>query len=285
MARDVLDGLREDAAGLCRVWVIERRDGERLGFTDHDRNLDFAGVACRAGPGLTGSALEQAGGLSVDNSEVAGFLSDDAITEADLRAGRYDGAAFRLWLVDWAEPARHRMLFSGTLGEVARAGAGFRAELRGLTGKLNQPQGEVYARGCSAVLGDGRCRFDLSQPGYRAERVIEGIAEGRVLSFAPDPGFDEGWFAHGRLDVLDGAGKGLAGAIRSDRMAGGRRRIELWEGLCADVAPGDRVRLTAGCDRRAETCRLKFNNFINFRGFPHLPGEDWLTAPARAGSS
>jgi uncharacterized phage protein (TIGR02218 family) len=45
---------------------------------------------------------------------------------------------------------------------------------------------------------------------------------------------------------------------------------------------GDRVRLVAGCDRRDETCRGKFRNFMNFRGFPHVPDEDWITAwPAR----
>ena len=46
--------------------------------------------------------------------------------------------------------------------------------------------------------------------------------------------------------------------------------------LGAAPAQGDMVRIEAGCDRRAETCRLKFNNFLNFRGFPHIPGEDWV---------
>ena len=30
-------------------------------------------------------------------------------------------------------------------------------------------------------------------------------------------------------------------------------------------------------------CLNKFNNFVNFRGFPHLPSEDWIMAP-QAGS-
>jgi uncharacterized phage protein (TIGR02218 family) len=38
------------------------------------------------------------------------------------------------------------------------------------------------------------------------------------------------------------------------------------------------VRIEAGCDRRAKTCRLKFANFDNFRGFPDIPGEDWLVS-------
>lgn len=288
-AGGVLAGLSAGAATLCRVWVIERQDGRRLGFTDHDGDLPFMGVSCRAGSGLTASALQQAGGLSVDNSEAVGLIGGEAITEEDLAAGRYDGAGVRVWLVDWAAPAEHREIFRGTLGEVVRAGTGFRVELRGLTEPLNQPQGEVYARSCSAVLGDGRCRFDLSRPGYRLERAVERIEDGRVLIFGggqggAGQGFDDRWFEGGRLEVLSGGAAGLVAAIRSDRQRGGLRRLELWEGLRADVVPGDLVRLTAGCDKRAETCRMKFNNLINFRGFPHLPGEDWLTAPARAGA-
>nr|WP_325048889.1 phage BR0599 family protein [Rhodophyticola porphyridii] len=42
------------------------------------------------------------------------------------------------------------------------------------------------------------------------------------------------------------------------------------------------IRLEAGCDKRMETCRLKFNNLLNFRGFPDIPGDDWLMSyPAR----
>ena len=54
------------------------------------------------------------------------------------------------------------------------------------------------------------------------------------------------------------------------------------EPIPADVAPGDMLRIEAGCDKRAATCRLKFGNFVNFRGFPHIPGEDWLMAVPRS---
>ena len=60
--------------------------------------------------------------------------------------------------------------------------------------------------------------------------------------------------------------------------------VDNTEALGADLVPGDLIRLEAGCDKRAETCRAKFANFLNFRGFPHIPGEDWLTTfPARDG--
>ncbi|MGE3292612.1 MAG: phage BR0599 family protein, partial [Geminicoccaceae bacterium] len=32
--------------------------------------------------------------------------------------------------------------------------------------------------------------------------------------------------------------------------------------------------IRAGCDKRMETCGAKFANTANFRGFPHIPGQD-----------
>jgi len=87
---------------LARAWSIRRADGLTLGFTDHDRPLTFGGVTFRPDRGLSARALVQATGLSVDNSEALGALNDDAITERDLMAGRWDDASLRLWEVDWS---------------------------------------------------------------------------------------------------------------------------------------------------------------------------------------
>ena len=59
-----------------------------LGFTDHDRDIVVDGVTCRADTGMTAKALQQTTGLSVDNSEAVGALSDAAITEGEILAGR-----------------------------------------------------------------------------------------------------------------------------------------------------------------------------------------------------
>lgn len=39
----------------------------------------------------------------------------------------------------------------------------------------------------------------------------------------------------------------------------------------------------AGCDKRFTTCRNKFGNGVNFRGFPHLPGNDFIIGGTGAG--
>ncbi len=268
---------------VCRCWAVTRRDGTVLGFTDHDRDLTFEGVVFRAGTGLSAKALSQTTGLSVDNVEAAGALTGAAVTEADLAAGRYDGAMVRAWLVNWADPGMRALEFCGTIGEVVAGGWAFRAELRGPAEALGQTGGRVFQRSCSAILGDAACGVDLSAPGYRAERPVAAVEDGRVFRWPDFTGFDDRWFERGRFTVLDGAAAGLVGVVKGDRLSGPVRTVELWEALRAPVRPGDTVRIEAGCDRRAETCRLKFLNFLNFRGFPHIPGEDWLSAWPAAG--
>jgi uncharacterized phage protein (TIGR02218 family) len=111
---------------------------------------------------------------------------------------------------------------------------------------------------------------------------VETVEGGRLFRWASLPGFDDRWFEKGRLVVMTGEAAGLSGTVKNDRQGASGRMVELWQAILAEIAPGDLVRIEAGCDKRAETCRLKFGNFLNFRGFPHVPGEDWLTSyPSR----
>lgn len=270
--------LATGATTVCRAWAVVRRDGTVYGFTDHDRDLAFEGISFLASTGLTARALQQTTGLSVDNTEALGALSDASVSEADLLAGRFDGAKVRAWLVNWASVEDRVLQFSGAFGEVSRAGGAFQAELRGLTEGLNQPQGLAYQRGCSAVLGDGKCRFNLAQSGYFSERSVEEVVDQRIFRFASFGGYDDRWFERGRLVGLTGAASGLVGVVKNDRVVGAGREVELWQSLGSGLLVGDLIRIEAGCDKRAATCRVKFANFLNFRGFAHIPGEDWLTS-------
>lgn len=51
--------------------------------------------------------------------------------------------------------------------------------------------------------------------------------------------------------------------------------LRLWLPMEASPAPGDPVVLTVGCDKSFTTCRTRFGNALNFRGFPHMPGSDF----------
>jgi uncharacterized phage protein (TIGR02218 family) len=271
---------------IAHAWAIERKDGAILGFTDHDRDLEFDGITFRADTGLSALSLAQSTGLSVDNTEAVGALNDLSIREDEIEQGRFDGAEVRAWLVNWADISQRWLQFRGSIGEISRADGGFQAELRGLTEALNRPLGRVYQKPCTAILGDSECGFDVLTPGYSIDIAMENIERARVFKWQSFDGFEPGWFARGRLEVLDGVAKGLWGMIKHDRVDGDTRVVELWEPIRARMQTGDSIRLIAGCDKRFETCRLKFQNLINFRGFPDLPGDEWIMAvPKRTGAN
>lgn len=276
--------LAQGVTTLCRAWALERADGLLRGFTDHDRALSFEGISFRPETGMSAGALVQGAGLAADTGEALGAISDAGLTEAEIAEGRLDGASLRIWRVNWADPAQRALEFRGHLGEIRRDGTVFRAELRGVSDLLNRPQGRVYQPRCDAVFGEARCGVDTTAPGISETRAL-ALAEGARLRFNWPDGPAAGWFAQGRVEVLEGPGAGLAAAIREDRQEGAARIVELWQPIGAAIAPGTMLRLVAGCDKRAETCRLKFDNFLNFRGFPHMPGTDWLMAVPRSGSA
>ncbi|MEL6871937.1 MAG: DUF2163 domain-containing protein [Pseudomonadota bacterium] len=58
------------ATTLAWCWRVIRADGAILGFTDHDRDLQFDGTMFEANAGLTSSEITESLGLSVDNLEI-----------------------------------------------------------------------------------------------------------------------------------------------------------------------------------------------------------------------
>jgi uncharacterized phage protein (TIGR02218 family) len=277
-------GLDGGATTLCRCWLVRRRDGAALGFTDHDADVTFDGVVFRASSGMDATALQAATGLSVDNAQAMGALSATAVSEADVRAGRYDRAEIWHWLVDWARPDLRVLQFRGSFGEIRRTDGAFEVELRGLAEALNAPVGRSVLRTCDRALGDAKCGFDVTQPGFSGEGEVVEAADGSLIASGLD-GFEDGWFAQGVLTWLTGGNVGEAAAVKADALRAGVRRLALWQAPGRPAVAGERFRVVAGCDKRAATCLGKFGNFINFRGFPHLPGEDWVTAYPKDGAN
>jgi uncharacterized phage protein (TIGR02218 family) len=247
-----------------------------MGFTDHDRGLTIEGVACEADAGFSASEIESSLGLSVDNLEASGALSSPRISEARIRAGDFDDAEISLWRVNWQDVRQRVLLKKGTLGEVTRGPLGFTAELRGLSHRLNQPKGRIFQFGCDAELGDARCGVDLSSAAYRAEAVVSGAADRRILTLTGIGDFEAGFFARGRLTFIDGANAGRVGQVKLHRDG----VIELWQPMPGAIMAGERAVVTAGCDKQFVTCRAKFQNAANFRGFPHMPGDDFVIRAA-----
>lgn len=268
--------LASGATTLCTCFRVTRRDGEVFGFTDHDLALAFDGVDFQPETGFSGSDVASSMGLAVDTMEVGGVLSSDAISEDDLAAKRWDGAAVTIWRVDWSDVANRVVILSGSLGEIERGPVAHRTELRSLAHALNQPTGRIYGATCDADLGDPRCGVDLNQPAFASTGSVAASTSRVAFTTADLGAFAAGWCRRGKLTWTWGANEGLVAEVKRHLVLSGSRSIELSEEMPFDIEAGDTFAIEAGCDKTIATCASKFDNVVNFRGFPHMPGNDWI---------
>ena len=275
--------LDSGATTLCRCWIVTRKDDVTQGFTDHDQDLVIGDTTCHADTGFDGSEASARLGLAVDGAEISGALSDEALNESALAAGKYDGAQVDTYLVDWREPDLRVLLSRGHIGEVRREGNAFVAELRSLADALAQETGRLYTAGCTADLGDARCGVDLDDPAFRGEGAVVELTAGSTFIASGLEDFEDGVFTAGRLTFVTGANAGSAMEVKQHRRDRAVVTLSLWQAMAEPIAAGDAFAVTAGCDKRFATCRDRFENAANFRGFPHIPGIDFVIRYANDG--
>lgn len=277
---DLAAHLQTGATTLATCWILKRTDGFTLGFTDHDEPLTLKEVTCEPATGMTGSEMRQSQGFASDDQDISGILSSSAISETDLISGRYDGATIETWRLNWQSPEQKLHLRTGYLGEVKRTETSFQAEIRGLSVAMEQERGRIYQYGCDATCGDQRCGLDLTRPDLHFDGTIIAVASrtNLTVNFTNRP--SAGRLDLGQMTLLSGEAEGMVFDIMSHNHADEHDQLELWLPLHGDVAPGDQVRVQVGCDKNFATCRDIYANQQNFRGFPHIPGNDFvLSAP------
>lgn len=283
--KDLPGGLRQKldsgVTTLCWCWRISRRDGVTMGFTDHDRDLLFDGTIFEAAAGFAASEIDESVGLSVDNLEVTGALTSDRLTEPDLAAGFYDDAAVEIYRVDWSETENRILMRTGSLGEVSRAGNLFKAEVRGLAHYLQQPNGRLYQYTCDADLGDKRCKVNLEQSAFKASgTAIEFLSPRKFVATGSVVPFTNNFFTGGLVEIESGPALGQKIEVKTHSKINAVVTIECWEPVREPLTPGTTFEVRAGCDKTFATCKEKFGNVVNFRGFPHLPGNDFIASHA-----
>ena len=278
--------LDSGATTLCWCWRVTRNDGVTFGFTDHDRDLEFDGTSFEAASGFTGTEIAGAVGLNVDTLDVESAITSDRLSEHDLAAGLFDNALIEIYRVNWQEVSQRVLMRSGNLGEVSRGSTHFKAEVRGLAHELQQPKGRIIQFACDADLGDQRCTIDLDLPALNGVGAVSAVADQRTFTVSGLGAFDEDWFTRGLLTWTSGANAGRKAEAKLHSKRDGVVTLELWQAMSEEVEAGDSFTITAGCDKHFGTCIRKFDNAVNFRGFPHVPGVDFaLAVPDRGGKN
>lgn len=261
----IVDG---ELTSVVLCWRLERADGAGIALTSHDGTISSDGVVHEPEPGIVPAAVTRKLGIDAQSAEVAGALSSDTLDANDLALGRWDGARVSLTVVDWQDPeAEPIALLGGEIGSVVIDGESFSADLQGAAARLQHQVCPATSAECRAELGDKRCTVDLA--GRTVSAQVVGGTDGELTL---DQAVDDR-FVLGRLRFLSGANCGLSTTILS--AAGSVLTVR--DLPRAAVESGCRVELREGCDKRLTTCANRFANAVNFRGEPHLPGNDLLT--------
>jgi len=257
---------RNEVTSLTFCWTVERRDGAGIALTSHDRNVRVGDVQCSTAPGLMPNAVQD-GSLDQPLAELVCSLDSNALSAVDLQSGRWDGARASLVAADWERGETFTELCQGEIGEVIVDGDQFTVDFQGAGRHLSRSICPATSPECRATLGDKACRVDLSGRRIRA-RVVS--ASGTRITFDQALG---NRFVLGSLRWLSGPNCGLQAQVVQAESA----EAQLRQAPAFAVRVGDLAILGEGCDRRLQTCRDRFNNVVNFRGEPHLPGADFLT--------
>ena len=189
-------------------------------------------------------------------------------------AGKYDFAEIEIFMVNVTDLSQgiitHRR---GWLGEVTLKNGQFVAEVRGLAQKLSQNIVELYTPTCRAIFGDGRCKASLAS--YTVGGSVNTVSSRQVF-ISNSMTQAAGYFSGGEVVWLTGANAGRRMEIKEFS----NKQFTLVLPMPNNVAVGDTFNAIAGCDKTIGTCVAKFNNAVNFRGEPYVPGMDKMLATA-----
>ena len=277
--------LDDGTTTLSWCWRISRADGVTLGFTDHDRMLTFDGTGFEPESGFAASEVRSGSDLSVDAQDAEGVLTSDRITETDIIDGRWDNAGVDLWRVNWADTSQRVLMRHGAVGQIRRGRMAFVAEVRSLAHVLGQTVGRTFQSSCDAALGDARCGVNLDAPAFKGSGTVLSLVRDRGFVAAGLGAFAAGWFAAGTVEWTSGANVGRRAEVMMHEVAASTATITLLEVPVRAIGVADGFVIRAGCDKRLETCRDRFANALNFRGFPNIPGQDAVLRYAAKGDA
>ena len=148
--------------------------------------------------------------------------------------------------------------------------------------RLNHVSGRLFENTCDADLGDERCRVDLNQQQFKTNGAVVDLLDPQTFVVSGLTDYSAGWFDRGLLRWTSGNNLNQQVEVDLQVKAGTQDKIRIWLPMPSPIAAGDTFSIIAGCDKQFVTCREKFSNSVNNRGFPHIPGNDAVFRSARS---
>lgn len=276
----MLTHLAGEALTLCTCVKITRKDTTVLGFTNINKQVVIDGVTYHPSGAIGATAMHASADSGVDNLDITGFIDSELIVASDVIGGLYNSADVQIFRVNYEDLTMGKInIFSGKIGEISVTDEEtFTAELLSLSSMLKQSIGDVTSATCRVrKFGDTQCKLNISS--YTFSKSVSAVASAVQFTLG-STSQATGYFDYGTVQFTSGDNRGLIREIKEHTLSGGSAVIKLRRAFPFAVGIGDAVTIIRGCDRRFETC-IGYGNAINFRGEPHLPGNDTIMKVGR----
>jgi uncharacterized phage protein (TIGR02218 family) len=263
----------------CRMLLFVLRDGTKHGITDADVDIDFdlpeepGEITYSCSSGFRISDVEQPMNLDPGSYEVTGPIGD-IVTLEQLLGGRWRRATTYLFEVRLPQivnfvvqmPTAAADMMKGIVTKTGPVGGQFKFEVQDERHKLSQIVGRTITNQCPRNFA--QCCVEIAP---ETMTTVDSVTSASVITV--DAAITGADFINGRLWFTDGP---LAGTDPVEIFAVSGSTITLFEPLPALPDVGDAVTLKEGCDGIITTCRDRFDNAINHRGFAAVPGSKAL---------
>ena len=250
----------------------------QLFYTDADQNLVYNGNTwpCTH-PAVTRSGVKCSLDLSVDTVEVSIFgAATDLVLGVPFPQfavnGGFDGATVsidRCFMATYGDTSAGVVnLFFGNASEVkpSRSAVVLTVSSQLELLNLDMPR-NLLSPGCIHALFDTGCT--LTQANYAA---YDWVTAGSAMAVdSTGLNMPSGYFTKGTILFTSGADTGETATIKQHTLANGVNTFSLMTPMNAAPAIGDNFTAFPGCDKTMATCQARFDNLINFRGWPFVP--------------
>lgn len=273
-----LNALRSgDAKTLvANLYTFTLRSGTILTYTDADVPIIWNDYTYLADSVLVGGLKYScSAGLDVDQQQImiaareTDTVNGVPVLQA-LRNGVFDGCEIQrelAFLTDWdAAPVGAVLLFKGRIGtidKIARTTAEITVNSDLVLLDVEMPR-NVYSPNCQHVLYDSGC--GLAKESFGANGTVAVGSSRSVILWSGGHSV----YSQGTITFLTGANAGVRANVKwgYDSPTAG---LTLSRALPEDPVAGDAFRVYQGCDHTRSACETKFDNLLNFRGFPYIP--------------
>lgn len=246
-------------------------NGTTIRVTRYPRDLVMSnGQVYLTGSGFDFTGYEATNGFSPSAIDLDGILGYAGVTREAVASGVFDNARAYLFACNYLAPVEDdEPLTASFIGKATLTDDGYRFEEMALIDALNQTVGMSYTASCSKPFGGQEfagCKIALGP--LTVSGTITAVSNARIVRDASRNEAAD-YFTYGTLQFTSGANAGLKPLEIKRHEADGT--LETFEPFYYLPAVGDAYSLIPGCRKRLSDCRDKWNNVLNFGGFPTIP--------------